>query len=58
VVKQITGMFFEIDQVFTISGIGKGIQHNNAIIRIFVNHITHKIRADESGAAGDKNGLL
>ena len=40
-------------QGFQIACVGKGIQIDDGVIRVFVNHIVHKIAADETGSACD-----
>lgn len=53
--KGVIGLIFHIGKIGKITGVGKLIDINYAIIGIFVDKQPHDMASDESGSAGDND---
>jgi hypothetical protein len=51
------GVVPEVVEVVQVARVGQGVEGENAIVGIFVQHVADKIGADEPGGAGDEKSL-
>ena len=52
--EDVAGVALDVLQVFQIARIGQLIQVDQQDLRVLLEHIMHKVRANKAGAAGDQ----
>ncbi len=55
--EHMTGVALHVLQVLQVACVGQLIQVDQQDLRVFLEHIMHKVGADKTGAAGDQIGF-
>ena len=56
--EPVVGPVLDVLEVREIARIGKLVQVDDPVVRIFVHEQPHDVAADETGAAGDEDGSI
>jgi len=55
--EHMAGVTLHVLQVFQVAGVGQLIQVDQQDLRVFLEHIMHKVGTNKTGAAGDQIGF-